>query len=107
MAERVDKRKMSHCTEGQKRMLVSFLESDEELRKGKFTSQFTYKESQRRWETISQKLNSVPGAKKEWASWRRTWQDLKKNVKKNQHPSVSTAVEQVGDLVQRISPPMS
>ncbi|KAJ8913395.1 hypothetical protein NQ315_008788 [Exocentrus adspersus] len=58
------------------------MEEDQMLRRGKFSAEFSFKDAQIRWEKITNHLNSIPGARKNWKDWRRTWQDLKKNVKK-------------------------
>lgn len=47
------------------------MEAAEDLRKGKFHPLFTYKDSQRQWKEIEEKLNAIPGAKKDWIHWRR------------------------------------
>ncbi|CAH1107491.1 unnamed protein product [Psylliodes chrysocephalus] len=74
--------KSKHMTENKKKTLIELLQNDEQLRNGKFTNNFTFAESRKRWIHISDTLNSIPGARKDWLYWKRTWQDLKKNVKK-------------------------
>lgn len=41
------------------------------LTKGKFSSSFTLKDSIHLWNEISDILNSVNGAKKDWKGWRK------------------------------------
>ncbi|CAG9762659.1 unnamed protein product [Ceutorhynchus assimilis] len=66
----------------QKDILVEFMQQHEDLQSAKFTKEFTFKKAQHLWNEIALKLNAVPGgAHKEWKMWRKTWQDLKKNVK--------------------------
>ena len=46
--------------------------SDEtELLSGKFSSSFTFKTAQKRWEEIAESLNTMPGAVKNWNKWRK------------------------------------
>ncbi|XP_022822445.1 myb-related transcription factor, partner of profilin-like [Spodoptera litura] len=65
----------------QKLLLVQLVEADPELRGGKFSSNFSKKEAERRWQAIAQQLNAVAGAKKSWDGWRKSWQDKKSKTK--------------------------
>jgi len=47
-----------------------------ELLKGKLTSSFTLKDSIHLWNKISEILNSVNRAKKEWKDWRKVIQQI-------------------------------
>lgn len=55
----------------QKTELIHFMEKNPQLRSGKFTKTFTFKKSQELWITITNSLNSLPGAQKTWQQWRK------------------------------------
>nr|CAH7764197.1 unnamed protein product [Callosobruchus chinensis] len=62
--------------------MVNFMEAHPELNSGKFSSTFSKKTAENLWRQTSSELNSIPGSsKKEWAQWRKTWQDMKKKAK--------------------------
>ncbi|KAK5650436.1 hypothetical protein RI129_001465 [Pyrocoelia pectoralis] len=65
----------------QKRLLIEFIKKHEKLASGKFSNDFTYKQSQLLWQEISNLLNSCGGAEKDWKAWRRTWQDIRSRTK--------------------------
>lgn len=51
--------------------LNEFLKLDLQLLSGKFSSTFTFKMAQKRWEAIAESLNAMPGAVKDWKKWRK------------------------------------
>jgi len=51
--------------------LNGFLKLDPQLLSGKFSSSFTFKTAQKRWEKIAESLNAMPGAVKNWNKWRK------------------------------------
>ncbi|XP_077264255.1 uncharacterized protein LOC143898560 isoform X4 [Temnothorax americanus] len=52
------------------------------LTKGKFSASFTLKDSIHLWNEISNILNSVNGAKKDWKGWCKCWHDFQSRSKK-------------------------
>ncbi|XP_050064808.1 uncharacterized protein LOC126553730 [Aphis gossypii] len=70
-----------NTTDKQKKLLVDFMVLHPELVSGKNTSKSTVKQRQKLWERISEVLNSEVGPNKSWSEWRKTWCDLKTNVK--------------------------
>lgn len=58
-------------TLAQKTSLVEFMEANDELNKGKFSSTFTHKISQNLWNKITVDLNSMIGATKTADKWRK------------------------------------
>ncbi|KAG5884746.1 hypothetical protein JTB14_029227 [Gonioctena quinquepunctata] len=78
-------------SEKQKTALINFMEMEPELLKARFTSEFTHELAKDKWIAIASHLNCLPGAYKDWIQWRRTWQDIKKQVKKKRSllPDVS------------------
>lgn len=71
MTESRRETKRIQYTSEQKQTLVDLIQKDKNLLSGKFTSQFTAKCAQKRWETIATTLNSIPGARKDWKQWRK------------------------------------
>ncbi|XP_050065903.1 uncharacterized protein LOC126554963 [Aphis gossypii] len=69
-------------TPSQKEALVEFMENHPDLRKGKFSINFTTAIAKKMWVECQTMLNSIPGPAKEWHEWRKTWQDLKAKTKK-------------------------
>lgn len=63
--------KKTYVTLQQKNKLIELVTSDKNLISGKFSSTFTFKDSQKKWEAITELLNSFPGAKKNWKQWRK------------------------------------
>lgn len=59
------------ATVDQMMCLNGFLKLDPQLLSGKFSSTFTFKTAQKRWEAISESLNAMPGAVKDWKKWRK------------------------------------
>nr|CAI5842380.1 unnamed protein product [Callosobruchus analis] len=71
-----------HFTVEQKRVMLDFLNQHPQLYQGKFDNKFTFKEAQQQWTRLAELLNAIPGARKNWIQWRKTWQDYKGNIKK-------------------------
>lgn len=67
----MERKKSFNASDNQKKMLVEYLKKHPELLSGKFTNTFTLKDAVRKWQEITEILNSVPGARKEWKSWRK------------------------------------
>lgn len=55
----------------QKNKLIEIVTNDQNLISGKFSACFTYKDSQKKWEAITNILNAFPGANKTWKQWRK------------------------------------
>lgn len=64
-------KKCGNISSEQKKELVDFLNTHPELRSGKFTKHFTFKTAQSLWVKLTEDLNCLPGAKKDWRQWRR------------------------------------
>jgi len=58
-------------TLAQKECLVDFMETNKELTKGKFSTNFTHKNAQHLWQKITLELNSMIGATKTTEKWRK------------------------------------
>jgi hypothetical protein len=55
----------------QKKILVENVKQLPSLVSGKFSASFTQKDAEREWKKISDTLNSMGGAEKEWKMWRK------------------------------------
>ncbi|KAL5241364.1 hypothetical protein ACI65C_008774 [Semiaphis heraclei] len=55
----------------QKEALVEFMENHPDLRKGKFSINFTTATAKKLWVKYQIMLNSIPGPAKEWNEWRK------------------------------------
>ncbi|CAH1106633.1 unnamed protein product [Psylliodes chrysocephalus] len=71
----------SRITEKQRETLVEFMCRHPELVSGKFTRTFTALVAQKLWKSLELELNSMPGSKKDWRQWRKSWHDIKSKVK--------------------------
>ncbi|XP_072377501.1 uncharacterized protein [Diabrotica undecimpunctata] len=78
------KQRARYLSSGQKEILIEFLEDHKHLRSGKFNSNFTFRQAQMLWQQLATKLNSVPGSRKDWRQWRKTWQDIRTKTKYKQ-----------------------
>ncbi|KAG5862476.1 hypothetical protein JTB14_002355 [Gonioctena quinquepunctata] len=52
------------------------------MQKGKFSNDFTFENAHGMWMEVSNTLNSLPVAHKDWRQWRKAWQDMKVAAKK-------------------------
>ncbi|XP_075980153.1 uncharacterized protein LOC142979224 [Anticarsia gemmatalis] len=71
-----------YVTARQKKKLLEFITKHPELISCKVTQDFNYRDSQKLWVSIANECNSIPGARKTWRQWRKTWQDLRSKTKK-------------------------
>ena len=51
--------------------LLDFREEHPELKTGKFSANFTYKDASVLWMQLSNTLNATPGANRDWKLWRK------------------------------------
>ncbi|CAG9764633.1 unnamed protein product [Ceutorhynchus assimilis] len=77
-------KKGSSVTEDQKKLMLEFIKKNQKLISGKFSNEFTQKQSQSLWQELTTLLNSCPGANKDWKAWRKTWQDIRSRTKTKQ-----------------------
>ncbi|KAG5876356.1 hypothetical protein JTB14_009041 [Gonioctena quinquepunctata] len=75
-------KRTGNLSSAQKTELLEFLERNPALQKGKFSNDFTFKKAQGMWMEVSNTLNSLPGAHKDWRQWRKAWQDMKVAAKR-------------------------
>lgn len=82
MKEVNNSKRSGNISPEQKELLIAFIAQNDNLRNKKFTSSFTYKDAQNKWQEITNELNSIPGgSQKSSIKWRKTWQDLRTSVK--------------------------
>ncbi|KAF5287095.1 hypothetical protein FQA39_LY16080 [Lamprigera yunnana] len=74
-------RKGEHISALQKSTLLQFLQRNPSLITGRFSSEFTTKMAQLLWRKLANMLNDIPGPKKNWRRWRKSWHDLRTNAK--------------------------
>ncbi|GBP24912.1 hypothetical protein EVAR_12576_1 [Eumeta japonica] len=107
----MENKRNAYSTATQK--LISLLQSDDELRSGKFSSTFTTKEAYQKWQEIEMLLNNMLEAKKPWKMWRKTQQDLQckikakvakinKDVNTNGGGPLGEELSQIGQIVMTI-----
>ncbi|XP_032519253.2 uncharacterized protein LOC116771503 isoform X1 [Danaus plexippus] len=80
-------RKRQRCvyvTARQKKKLIELMSKHPELISCKITQDFNYKDSQRLWQNIANECNAMPGARKTWRQWRKSWHDIRSKTKKRQ-----------------------
>ncbi|CAF4878688.1 unnamed protein product [Pieris macdunnoughi] len=97
MEERKRKRNL-YVTPTQKKKLIELLSKHPMLLSGKRTQNFTNMDAQRVWQSIAKECNSIPGSKKHWRQWKKSWQDMRSkyfkrnSVKVNDGPSIKTLI---------------
>ncbi|CAH0564419.1 unnamed protein product [Brassicogethes aeneus] len=75
-------KRVGNISSEQKKEIIEFMERNPALEHGKFNNDFTFKSARTLWMSLSDSLNAIPGAQKDWKQWRKAWQDLKGNAKK-------------------------
>ncbi|KAG5879573.1 hypothetical protein JTB14_017550 [Gonioctena quinquepunctata] len=80
-------KRTGNLSSAQKTELLEYLERNPALQKGKFSNDFTFKKAQGMWMEVSNTLNSLPGAHKDWRQWRKAWQDMEVAAKKKKQPN--------------------
>ncbi|CAH1970762.1 unnamed protein product [Acanthoscelides obtectus] len=80
----------------QKTMLIDFLEDHPELVSQKQTNQYTSADARKLWVELSEKLNAIPGATKQWTEWRKTWTDMKTRAKRKKSENKKEASQTGG-----------
>lgn len=70
--DNLEKRKRAaNITNEQRTLLIEYMTKHPKLTKEKFSSSFSLKDSIHLWNEISDILNSVNGARKDWKGWRK------------------------------------
>ncbi|CAG4956223.1 unnamed protein product [Parnassius apollo] len=80
--DRKERQRCIYVSARQKKKLIELMTEHPELISCKVTNDFNYKDSQKLWQNIANECNSIPGAKKTWRQWRKTWHDLRSKTKK-------------------------
>lgn len=63
--------KKVYATSEQRASLIEFMGKHKNLQLGKFSNEFSFVDAKKLWEEISTILNAMPGATKNWNSWRK------------------------------------
>lgn len=61
----------SRATAEQLSALATFVAENQKIEHTKFSASFTKKDQKKKWEEIAEKLNTMPGAKKTLAQWKK------------------------------------
>ncbi|KAG5892587.1 hypothetical protein JTB14_036795 [Gonioctena quinquepunctata] len=64
-------KRTGNLSSDRKKELLKFLERNPALQTGKFSNHFTFEKAQGMWMEVSNTLNSLPGAHKDWRQWRK------------------------------------
>ncbi|KPJ18616.1 hypothetical protein RR48_10560 [Papilio machaon] len=80
--ERRERQRCVYISANQKKKLIELITKHPELISCKLNQNFNYKDSQNIWRSIANECNAIPGAKKTWTQWRKTWYDLRCNTKR-------------------------
>ncbi|XP_050677242.1 uncharacterized protein LOC126973914 [Leptidea sinapis] len=84
------RKRRTYVSVRQKKKLLELLTKNPGLisRKTSQTTGFnSIKDSQSLWVNIANECNAIPGARKTWRQWRKTWQDLRSKTKKRHQDS--------------------
>ncbi|XP_011554477.3 uncharacterized protein LOC105385747 isoform X1 [Plutella xylostella] len=77
----MDTNKTVYTTQIQKRKLIRLITQNPQLVHFKASQDFNFKDSQRLWKSITNQCNALPGARKTWKQWRKTFQDIRAKAK--------------------------
>nr|XP_004924426.1 uncharacterized protein LOC101742335 [Bombyx mori] len=69
-------------TAKQKKKLIEMVAKYPELVSCKVRQGFSYTDAHKLWQNIAIECNAIPGAKKTWRQWKKTWQDIRSKTKK-------------------------
>ena len=70
--EQMEGNKRKNMCPTQREHLIDFLEEHPELKNGKFSASFTYKDASKLWMLLADTLNAIPGgANRDWKGWRK------------------------------------
>ncbi|XP_046387307.1 uncharacterized protein LOC124156860 [Ischnura elegans] len=74
------KSRVGRATDRQLKLLVDYMSTHSSFAAGKFTGPLGYEKSQGQWQTLANMLNEQ-GGYKEAEQWKKTWRDLKRNIR--------------------------
>uniref|UniRef100_A0A1B0C819 Regulatory protein zeste n=1 Tax=Lutzomyia longipalpis TaxID=7200 RepID=A0A1B0C819_LUTLO len=72
----------ARMSDAQKMAIGEYLKKCPELIDARFTNNFQKSEARVFWVKLAKQLNGIPGSKKNWQQWRRSWHDLRKAILK-------------------------
>ncbi|XP_037972983.2 uncharacterized protein LOC105385747 isoform X3 [Plutella xylostella] len=76
--------KRTYPTQSQIAKLIRLIAENPQLVSYKASQDFNYQDSQRLWQFITNQCNALPGARKTWKQWRRTFHDIRTKSKRRQ-----------------------
>ncbi|XP_046392785.1 uncharacterized protein LOC124160790 [Ischnura elegans] len=74
------KSRVGRATDRQLKLLVDYMSTHSSFAAGKFTGPLGYEKSQGQWQNLANMLNEQ-GGYKEAEQWKKTWRDLKRNIR--------------------------
>jgi hypothetical protein len=75
------KKRNHYMTDEQKKSLSDYMCSNPRLNSGKQLNNYTNRMMKEEWEQLALHLNSIGGANKNGAGWKKSWQDLRRGTK--------------------------
>lgn len=66
------KKRVAPIIKAQKEALIDFMAQHPNLRSGRFTATFSFKDAKNLWHQLAEVLNAIPGgSQKDWSQWRK------------------------------------
>ncbi|XP_055715561.1 uncharacterized protein LOC129809628 [Phlebotomus papatasi] len=72
----LEKKQCRRMTDIQKAQMWKFMDLHPELNGKKYDKEFTFVKARELWQEMGRILNSVPGPKKSWMVWKKSWRDM-------------------------------
>ncbi|KAG6450655.1 hypothetical protein O3G_MSEX006703 [Manduca sexta] len=69
-------------TAKQKKKLIELVAKYPDLVSCKVRQGFNYTDAHKLWQNIAIECNAIPGARKTWRQWKKTWQDIRSKTKR-------------------------
>lgn len=69
-------------TAKQKKILIEMVAKYPDLVSCKVRQGFNYTDAHKLWQNIATECNAIPGARKTWKQWKKTWQDIRSKIKR-------------------------
>ncbi|CAB3230598.1 unnamed protein product [Arctia plantaginis] len=96
-----NRKRCVYPTAKQKKKLLEFMTKYPDLALGKLTPTFKYNDAQKLWVIVANECNAIPGSRKTWRQWRKTWQDIKSKTKKRHENGFSRSLFNLTDAEQQ------
>ncbi|XP_045475974.1 uncharacterized protein LOC123681744 [Harmonia axyridis] len=77
-----DRKRADRISDTQKDIILAFMKDDLQFAAGKFDENLSPSKALLKWRDLTNILNTFPGPKKDWRSWKKTWQDMRSKAKR-------------------------